>query len=72
MTSKVIILEDGFRILDINCDQCGTHFQITHEDVCVRTCFCGKQYFNSAYYYINKDGIIDFNEYYWIRKEKKK
>lgn len=71
MASKVITLEDGFRILDINCDLCGTHSQITHEDVFSHTCQCGREYFNLAYYEFDKDGVANFNKYYYEVKNNK-
>lgn len=61
---KVVTLDDGFRVYDIDCS-CGTHSQITSEDVFSHSCSCGKLYFNLAYYYyFDKDGTACFNEHY--------
>jgi hypothetical protein len=70
MPYKVITLDDGFKITDVICDKCKTHHQITHEDVTFVTCYCGERLMNIAYYYYNKDGLLDFNEDYWNEKKK--
>ena len=69
MSSKIVTLGDGFRILDIDCE-CGTHSRITHEDTVYWTCQCGKEYFNSAYYYIDGNYVVRFNKHYWTEKKK--
>ena len=56
MTSRVITLDDGWKITDIICDKCGNHLQIT-SDICVTLgCSCGERHLNIAYFEINKEG----------------
>jgi hypothetical protein len=72
MPSKIITLEDGFKITDIICDDCERNMQITHEDVTFMNCLCGKQQLNIAYYEFNGKGNLDYTANYWEEKARKK
>jgi len=72
MPSKIITLEDGFKITDIICDDCGSHHQITYEEVTFFHCNCGKKHLNIAYYEFNGAGVLDYTANYWNEKARTK